>query len=137
MGIGVDEQDLFARWWDFQHRARGTRAERKALEAGEPADVQAAYDTIEALVAAGAPDTVELLVALNDAGPPEDQGGTVGAGPLEDLICTHGDSLAETIERCARQSPSFAKALSNVWLERADVSPATEQRLARWIRSDS
>ena len=116
---------------------RGTRAERKALDAGEPTDVQAAYDTIESLLTVGGPDTVELLAALNDAGPPEDQGGTVGAGPLEDLICMHGDALCETIERFARQSPSFAQALSNVWLERGDVSPATEQRLARWIRVDS
>jgi hypothetical protein len=50
VGIGVDEQDLFARWWEFQQRARGTRT---------------------------------------------------------------------------------------VWLERGDISPATEQRLARWIRFDS
>ncbi len=82
----------------------------------------------------GGPDVVELLAALNDAGPSDDRGCTVGAGPLEDLIWMHGDALAGTIERLARQSPSFATALSNVWLDRADASPATEHCLARWIR---
>jgi hypothetical protein len=73
VGIGVDELDLFARWWEFQQRACGTRAERKALEVGEPAGVQAV---------------------------------------------------------------SFAQALSNVWLGRGEISPATERRLDRWIRFD-
>ncbi|HEU0242135.1 MAG TPA: hypothetical protein VFR11_23180 [Micromonosporaceae bacterium] len=103
------------------------------LSLGEPERVQAAHDTIAAVVHAGGPDAVALLVALNDGGPPDDDGATVGCGLLEDLIHEHGDALVDVLDETARKTPSFARAMSYVWLSRGHLLPETEGRLARWI----
>ncbi|MCW2857590.1 MAG: hypothetical protein JWR52_3205 [Marmoricola sp.] len=124
---------LLAGWWEHHRLVGGTREERLALEHGEPADVQTAYDTIEALVDSGQDEAVDVLAALIDVGP-DGAAAIVGAGPLEDLLHGYGDALVDGIEERARQSRSFAKALASVWLEHGSVSPETEQRLARWVR---
>ncbi|GAA4361675.1 hypothetical protein GCM10023145_38770 [Angustibacter luteus] len=128
-------EQLAANWWEFQRRTVGSRQERRALEQGQPAEVQAADDAVRAMVDAGGDAGVAFLRRLNDASPPHDDGETVGAGPLEDLLHEHGDSVVDAIELNARQSPSFARALSHAWLEKGHNTPAVEARLARWTRS--
>ncbi|HKE64084.1 MAG TPA: hypothetical protein VKB59_05445 [Micromonosporaceae bacterium] len=125
--------ELFKNWWEFQRRFWGSREERKRLSLGEPEDVEAAHDTVAAVVRQGGPEAVALLVALNDAGPPDDDGGTVGCGLLETLIHEHGDALVDVLDDTARTTPSFARAMSYVWLSRGHLLPETEDRLARWI----
>jgi hypothetical protein len=129
----TESLELLANWWECWRRFAGSREERKALSRGEPADVQAAHDLVEHRVRVGGPGAVELLVALNNAGPADNDGVTVGAGPLEDLLHEHADSVIDEIEQQARQSPLFARALSYVWLERGHLSKATEDRLAPWV----
>jgi hypothetical protein len=89
---------------------------------------------VEQRIDAGGAQAVRLLAALAAAAPPDDDGTTVGAGPLEALLHEHGDSVIDEIEWTAGRSASFAQALSRVWLERGRLSPATERRLAIWVR---
>lgn len=127
------DNTMLANWWEHHRLMSGTREERAALNHGEPAEVQAAWDAVDELVDAGGPDAVDMLAALIDLGP-DDAATFVGAGPLEDLLHAHGDDLVDEIEARARQSASFAKALSTVWLEHGSVGAETEKRLARWVR---
>lgn len=41
--------------------------------------------------------------------------GMLGAGPLEDLIDSHGADFIDRIEDEARKTPAFMKVLSHVW----------------------
>lgn len=41
--------------------------------------------------------------------------GMLGAGPLEDLVDSHGGDFIDKIEDEARSNPAFVKALGNVW----------------------
>jgi hypothetical protein len=120
-------------WWDYWRRSRGPRDERKALSLGQPPAVQVAHGVIERRVKDGGRPAVELLVALNDAGPPDDDGVTVGTGPLEDLIHEHGDVVIDDLVEFARTVPTFALALSHVWLESGHLSKTTTERLMPWI----
>jgi hypothetical protein len=47
--------------------------------------------------------------------------GSVGAGPLEDLIRQHGGVFVDTIEACARENSGLRAALSNVWLSEGET----------------
>ena len=126
--------DLITRWWEYHRLARGTREERKALESGKSADVVVAKERVDELVELGEPDVIDLLEALIDNNTTDATVAVVGAGPLEDLIHEHGDALVEPIVAKARQSRSFAQALSSVWLERAGLSPETVTRLSPWVK---
>lgn len=126
---------MIANWWEYHRRARGDRDERKALSVGEPAEVCAAYELVSQRIDDGGTQAVQLLAALVDTAPAGDGGTTVGSGPLENLLHEHGDSVIDEVERTARRSIAFAEALSQVWLERGRLSPATEQRLAIWLPS--
>ena len=39
----------------------------------------------------------------------------LSAGPLEDLLATHGDAFIDRVEDEARKNPSFASLLGGVW----------------------
>ncbi len=41
--------------------------------------------------------------------------GTLAAGPMEDLLSTHGDKVIERVEAQAKVDPIFAKMLGGVW----------------------
>lgn len=126
-----DREQLLADWWEHHRLGSGNRAERKSLEQGHPASAVAAYAIVSELVESGDVSTVQLLADLNDAGPREDDGAIVGAGPLEDLVHAHGDELIDEIERLARQVPSFRRALASVWIDDGAISPATHDRISR------
>jgi hypothetical protein len=130
-----DFDALSFNWWAYQRLARGSREERKALELGQPAEAQAALDIVAATVESGTADAVRLLVALEDDAPPDDDGVTVGSGPLEELITAHGRELADEIAKNARRSPSFARALSRVWLTPGHLDPRAEAQLSAWVPS--
>jgi hypothetical protein len=126
---------LSSHWWAYQRLARGSREERKALEQGQPADARAARDFVAAAIESGAADAIRLLAVLNDAAPPDDDGVTVGSGPLEELITAHGRELAEEIVKSARRPPSFARALSKVWLTPGHLDPSADSKLSAWVPS--
>ena len=131
-----NSDDVLARdWWEYHRLARGSREDRKGLERGEPAGACAARWAVNARVEAGGVAAVELVHALCRAEPVNDEGMTVGCGPLEDLVHEHGDDVIDEIEQRARLFPEFARALSHVWLEDGHVSEGTAVRLRRWIAS--
>jgi len=41
--------------------------------------------------------------------------GSLGAGPLEDLLARHGSDFIEQVENLARQDPQFRRLLGVVW----------------------
>ncbi|MCB2115460.1 MAG: hypothetical protein KDE00_03975 [Rhodobacteraceae bacterium] len=47
----------------------------------------------------------------------------LAAGPLEDLIADHGETVIDRIEHAARHSPRFRFALTGVWPQGNQASP--------------
>jgi hypothetical protein len=128
-----DAADLASAWWKYQRLARGGRAERKALEMGEPADAVAAARAVYELVDQGGGQAVALVSALVDGAETDDDLGRVGAGPLEDLLVRHGASLVDELDDLARRDPRFAQAMSGVWWSAATAGPEVTAKLGRWI----
>jgi hypothetical protein len=72
---------------------------------------EAIYDLI-----IGRPDLVLRFVdAVMDAGPSPLQEGALAAGPLEDLLGSHGEAMIDDIELKARREPRFRRLLTGVW----------------------
>ena len=61
----------------------------------------------------------------------DDELGSVGSGPLENLLALHGPRLAERVEREARQDPAFRRALHHVWL----TEPRGTPQLRAWLET--
>jgi hypothetical protein len=60
----------------------------------------------------------------------------VGAGPLEDLLIEHGDSIIDRVEATAAADPRFARCLSVVrgW---SRIEPSVYARVQRTMESTS
>lgn len=128
-----DSDRLTAGWWEYVRLATGSRAERKALSLGEPADVRSAWTDVQDRLDAGRVESLQLVLALIETTPEPAGVGVVGAGPLEDLVHRHGDSLVDELDRLARQDPAFRQAMAAVWLSPGVLSPETERRLRQWM----
>jgi hypothetical protein len=55
--------------------------------------------------------------------------GSVAAGPLEDLVLTHGTELVEQLEREALRDERFKWALGGIWMRHGDLPPEVEDRI--------
>jgi hypothetical protein len=126
-------RELSSRWWDYQRLAQGDRSQRKALELGEPVDVCAAADIVWDRIHVGGVEAIQLIAALIETAPNDASISYVGAGPLEDLVSAHGDSLTEDLDRLARQDPAFSRAMASVCLPAGTLSSGAERRLRKWI----
>ena len=113
---GMTTDEHVGGWWEYWRRFRGDRAERKALELGEPQTVVRAHDLVAELVDNGGREGLEIIVALIDAAPDDGELVTVGAGPLEDFLNVCADPLVDQVERLARRSPRFRTALRSTIL---------------------
>jgi hypothetical protein len=89
------------------------------------------WEEVEEAAQFGKPEVVDLLVALADAAPNDLALATLGAGPVEDLITSHGEEFVETIDEAARRSESFRKALRCVWYQ-SSVDESVRVRLQRF-----
>jgi len=125
--------DLVTGWWEYQRLLRGSRDERQALLAGHPAHVYASWTQVTERITAGGLPALDLVAALVEGAPTDADVSLVGAGPLEDLVHKHGNSLASEIANLASRNPSFEHALSGVWLAHGVLTPAAEERLSQWI----
>jgi hypothetical protein len=125
-------KDLAMRWYDYWRRLSGTRAERKALEAAEPSDVVAAHDWVAERIEAGGLAAVQVLATLAEAA--RDDGMTVGVGPIEDLLYTHGDATVDLLVDHARREPALARALAHVSLADGSISAASLAKIERYRR---
>lgn len=83
------------------------------------------WEEVEEAAQFGIPEVVDLLVALADAAPNDLALATLGAGPVEDLITSHGEEFVETIDEAARRSESFGKL--------SDVSGIKAQLMNRYV----
>lgn len=125
-----------AAWWLFQELSGGRREERVELERRETPRARAAWaahEHVDTIVRDGGAPAVEVILDLLDAAADGAAITTVGSGPLEDLVNRHGDSLADVLERTARQRPDFAASLGSVVVARGAVAPGTAERLTRWL----
>ncbi|MDZ4098160.1 MAG: hypothetical protein U1E13_05600 [Methylophilaceae bacterium] len=56
----------------------------------------------------------------------------LAAGPLEDLLVEHGETLVERIEKLARQHPDFRLLLNGVW--DSGIKPEVVKQLSKyWV----
>jgi hypothetical protein len=131
----VASQRLVHGWWEYQRRLHGNPEERRALEAGHPAEVHLVFNEVKATISAGGLRAWDLVVALLDVAPGDPGVMLVGAGPLEDLVKKHGDALVKEIEYDASRNDRVRQALSCVWVARGLLTPEVEGRLSRWISS--
>jgi hypothetical protein len=128
-----DTRDMVAGWWKYQRLASGGRAERKALELGEPSDAVAAADAVDERVRLGGAQALMLMSALLHGAVTDDDLALLGAGPIEDLLLRHGTALVDEVDDLARRDPRFARAITAVCWSAADAGPEVTRRLRRWI----
>jgi uncharacterized protein DUF6869 len=112
-------------YWKHYRLSTGSRQERS------DADKWAwAWDDVEGAVMEPSANTFEMLMALVESAADDDALAYIGAGPLEDLINSHGVQFAGQIEESARRVPKFRTALAHVHLS-SNVSASVRERLAR------
>jgi hypothetical protein len=127
MNEDVRRQGLIDGYWKHYRLSTGSRQER--LDADKWAW---AWDDVEEAVMEPSANTFEMLMALVESAPDDDALAYVGAGPLEDLINSHGVQFAGQIEESARRVPKFRTALAHVQLS-SNVSASVRERLARFM----
>jgi hypothetical protein len=110
----MSQDDFIRRYFqDWRVLRSGNRAERLAVRDAEdqPTDEQ-----IEMLHTLTEPERAwPVILALIEAAPNEEALAFVAAGPLEDLIQSHGNDFADRIIERARRDPRFRSALRDVW----------------------
>lgn len=120
-------QRLIGAYWKHYRLSTGGRQERLA------ADQWAwAWDEVEGAVMEPSANTLEMLMALAQTAADEEALAYLGAGPLEDLINSHGVQFVQQIEESARRDPMFRKAVAHVQLS-SNVPASVRQRLARFM----
>ena len=60
---------------------------------------------------------------------------TVGAGPLEDLLCHYGPQFIDRVEAHSRQNDHFRACLASVW-GHTRMEPTIYQRVQKAVRGD-
>jgi hypothetical protein len=130
----VNHAPLVDAFW-VHHRLSSSGARDERLDADT---YFWAWEQVHETMRQGDLEAVELLVALADAVSPDDVAlAYLGAGPLEDLLCSGGqapsDSLLDSVETAARQHAGFRAALQGVWWGENDE--ITRSRLARFLSS--
>jgi len=53
----------------------------------------------------------------------------IGAGPVEDLVCTHGATLIDSIAAEAKRDPRFCEAVASIWLVAEEIPEAVLAKL--------
>jgi hypothetical protein len=76
----------------------------------------------------------QLILAIDRAEPSSAIREVLSAGPLEDLLCNHGEAIIERVEHEAKVNPSFARLLGGVWQRRMSESLWSRVQ-AVWDRS--
>lgn len=124
---------MIGTWWRHAALAHSeVRADRLASD-----DLWWAWEAVDEVVDVGGVAAVDLVAALVEGAPGENEDqemAYLGAGPLENLLVEHGgdpEVFAAVMER-SRRSASFRLALECVWLEEAELPPATR---SEWTRA--
>ena len=114
----ADLARLVESYWEYHQRFTSeNRTDRLAA-----ADVEWAPEHVDNLVRSAPSEIITLLVAIADGAPDDTALAYLGAGPVEDLLCSGGsDVVFDRVEDAARRSASFRKALRCAWFD--DVLP--------------
>jgi hypothetical protein len=75
---------------------------------------------------------VELLARI-PANPEDRHFQLLAAGPLEDLLRNHGESVVDEVDSLARRDPSFRLLLNGAWAQ--SFSPLLQARLTKYLSS--
>ena len=127
MDEDIPLQQLIDGYWKHYRLSTGGRQER--LDAEKWAW---AWDEVAEAVLEPSANTFDMLMALVGSAADDEALAYLGAGPLENLINSHGHQFAEQVEESARRDPLFRKALANVQLS-SNVPAAVRERLARFM----
>jgi len=103
-------------FWRFHELGQGDRQQRLAAEAGVHSW---AWDAVEDALAESADQVLVLLDALLQA--PAADPCCLGAGPIEELLVTHGPKWQQDVALRCRTSSTWRDALPCVWLSEAEV----------------
>ncbi len=112
--MDVEEQAWALRWLDEWANRRYGEATDRLLDLIND-DPNAALGTVVVLIREAPNDHL-----LN----------CVGAGPLEDLLCTHGPVVVDRVEELAAHDEKFKKCLRWVWGD-SQMDNTTLQRVRR------
>ena len=115
--MNSDLDTLLATWirYAVEKRPEDFWAWDRVSSSSSGSDTEAAWNLVVALVR-NAPD--EVL-------------GSVGAGPLENLLNAHGAMLVDWIVGEAQRDHRFREALGRAWLSRGTLPPAIENRIVQ------
>jgi hypothetical protein len=80
-----------------------------------------AWDELNDIVRENPEKAWEVIRHLVELAPTDDMLDSVAAGPLEDLLRSHGHQLIDRVEERARVDERFRKCLGGVWLSTRDV----------------
>jgi hypothetical protein len=69
-----------------------------------------------------------IVLELIDRAPNERVFSVAAAGPLEDLVASHGRELIDEIERRVEGDEKLRRAITRPWLSPSDLDPATLDR---------
>jgi hypothetical protein len=86
-----------------------------------------AWEYVDASVDKDPREAWPLILSIVNAAPSDDDLAALGAGPLEDILCKHGQSVIETIEAEAASNAKLRFALAGVW--RSTMSEAIWNRV--------
>lgn len=120
-GHDPDETLPQAYWRHHQLFTSERRADRLAAD-----DWFWAWQAVADRVHDRGTEALPLLVLLADAAPDDDAVGSLGAGPIEDLV---GDETLDEIEAMASRHPRFRLALRSVWHDLSEAGDARFRRL--------
>ncbi|HSF93942.1 MAG TPA: hypothetical protein VLA52_02875 [Thermohalobaculum sp.] len=120
----LDTPRLVRTWREYQRLSAGSRDERK--RADDLFWVWECYDTL----AHHAPEkALELICDTLDAVDSDKEIGLLAAGPMEDLIAGHGESVIDEVERLAWSDLKFRQMLLGVWSQGNDDSEVWQRVL--------
>jgi lipid II:glycine glycyltransferase (peptidoglycan interpeptide bridge formation enzyme) len=124
-GAVSDSAELVDNYWE--HHRRSTSADRRVRRSAD--EHTWAWEAVEARVHDEPDEVVALLVELANAAPDDVSLAYLGAGPIENLLCSRGSAVVfDEVERWARRDENFRKALRCAWFDQT-VPPDVSSRL--------
>ena len=75
-------------------------------------------------------DAIRFVLTQISTTPANPTFALLAAGPLEDLLITHGHELIDKIDLLARRDPAFRLLLNGAWISQA--APLVLERLAKY-----
>lgn len=118
------DREIVDAFWRYMRLSQGDRSERLESER-----FVWAWEEVDRLMARGGRRAVEFLVKLCRRTPDIDALADVGAGPLEELLHEHGESVANAVIEAARLNSLFDQAVR--YVEKAELPPKVSEYL-RW-----